>query len=335
MKIVFFGTPEFAVPTLRGLLEAENIEVVGVVTQPDKRRGRGNQLNPSPVKEVALEYPLPLWQPSRLKRDTETLAALQATHADAFVVVAYGQLLSPAVLAMPKLGCINVHGSLLPQYRGAAPMQWGLYQGDRLTGITTMLMDQGMDTGPMLLRQEVEIGLFDSLAEVSQRLSHLGADLLLQTLEQLQAGQLQPIPQEESQATYAPLLKKTDFWLDWQRPAIALHHQVRGFYANCMTEFQGQILKVFKTVPLDFDSQQLFPDSLQPLIPLCSNLPTQGEPGEIVALWKNWGPVIQTGQGFLLLHQVQPPGKRPQSGWDWVNGSRLSLGMKLLTRPAE
>ncbi len=336
MKIVFFGTPDFAVPTLRCLLEAQQIEVLGVVTQPDKRRGRGNQLNPSPVKVLALEHHLPLWQPSRLKRDTATLTALQATQADAFVVVAYGQLLSPDILAMPRLGCLNVHGSLLPQYRGAAPMQWSLYNGDRLTGITTMLMERGMDTGPMLLKQELPIGLFDRLEDLSHQLSHLGAELLLETLKQLPTGQLIPIPQDESEATYAPLLKKTDFHLDWQRPAIALHHQVRGFYANCITSFQGQPLKILKTVPLDSESQPEFPAELNPLIPLCSTLTTsQGDPGEIVALWKNWGPVVQTGAGCLLLHQVQPSGKRPQSGWDWVNGSRLSQGMKLTTLQTE
>ncbi|MEO1341685.1 MAG: methionyl-tRNA formyltransferase, partial [Cyanobacteria bacterium J06635_13] len=182
MKIVFFGTPQFAVPTLNKLLSHSDMEVVAVVTQPDKRRGRGSKTQPSTVKRIALEHELPVWQPKRIKKDRDTLDLLAATEADVFVVVAYGQILSQEILDMPKLGCINFHGSLLPKYRGAAPIQWSIVNGDRLTGITTMLMDIGMDTGDMLLKAETKIGLLDNAHDLAVRLSSQGAELLIETL---------------------------------------------------------------------------------------------------------------------------------------------------------
>jgi methionyl-tRNA formyltransferase len=210
MRVIFFGTPQFAVPTLNALLQSEARSLLGVVTQPDKRRGRGKQMIPSPVKEVALAENLPIWQPARLRKDVETIAALKAAEADVFVVVAYGQILSPEILAIPKFGCINVHGSLLPQYRGAAPMQWALYNGDRQTGITTMLMDEGMDTGASLLKISTPIQLLDNIQSLGARLAQDGANLLLATLSQLEQGTITPIPQDSQAATYAPLLKKSD-----------------------------------------------------------------------------------------------------------------------------
>ncbi|NEQ21603.1 MAG: methionyl-tRNA formyltransferase, partial [Microcoleus sp. SIO2G3] len=168
MRVVFFGTPQFAVPSLERLVNHPKFEVLGVVTQPDKRRGRGNQLTPSPVKAVALTHQLPVWQPKRVKKNAETLTQLSQTEADVFVVVAYGQILSQEILDMPKLGCINVHGSILPKYRGAAPIQWCLYHGETETGITTMLMDAGMDTGAMLLKAYTPIQLLDNAHQLAQ-----------------------------------------------------------------------------------------------------------------------------------------------------------------------
>ena len=174
MQVIFFGTPQFAVPSLERLLLRPEFEVLAVVTQPDKRRGRGQRTIPSAVKKVALEHQLPVWQPQRIKKDAETLAKLKQASADAFVVVAYGQILSPEILAMPKLGCINVHGSILPKYRGAAPIQWSLYHGETETGVTTMLMDEGMDTGAMLLKAYTPVGLLDSAHQVAARLASGG-----------------------------------------------------------------------------------------------------------------------------------------------------------------
>lgn len=327
MKIVFFGTPEFAVPSLQGLLADPRFEVLAVVTQPDKRRGRGNQLIPSPVKAIAVENQLPVWQPKSVKKDAETLENLQASQADTFVVVAYGQILSQAILDMPRLGCVNAHGSLLPRYRGAAPIQWSLYNGDPETGITTMRMDAGMDTGPMLLEARTPISLVENFYELAARLAELSAGLLIDTLLKLEQGAIIPIPQDNEQATYAPLIQKADYELDWSRSAIALHNQVRGFYPNCVTSFRGELLKLTATIPLGETYWNELPAEYQVLKGEWGNLnQVSGQPGEIVAIVKSLGPIVQTGAGLLLLKAVQPAGKRPQSGADFANGSRLTVG---------
>lgn len=327
MKIIFFGTPQFAVPTLEKLLNHPEFEVLAVVTQPDKRRGRGNQLIPSPVKELALSHQLPVWQPTRIKKDEETLALLQAAVADVFVVVAYGQILSQQILDMPKIGCVNVHGSILPKYRGAAPIQWCLYHGEKETGITTMLMDAGMDTGAMLLKAETSIALLDNSLDLAKNLSVLGADLLIETLLKLQHQEIQPIPQDNSIATYASLIKKPDYLIDWSRSAIALHNQIRGFYPDCVASLRGNSLKITATAPLGSDYWADLPSSLQVLEKDWPNLSSHvGQPGEVIGLAKGIGPIVQTGQGLLLLREVQMAGKRPQSGWDFVNGTRLTVG---------
>ncbi len=330
MKIVFFGTPDFAVPSLKRLLTEPEIEVLAIATQPDKRRGRGSQLMPSPVKQVALAHQLPVFQPQRIKQDQQTLAELKALAADFFVVVAYGQILSPEILAMPRCGCINNHGSLLPKYRGAAPIQWAIYQGETTTGITTMLMDAGMDTGAMLLKASLEIGLLENAAEVGAKLAEIGSELMVQTLRGVQAEKIKPVPQDSAQATYAPLIKKADYELDWSKPAIALHNQIRGFYPDCLTQFRGSPLKITATAPLASTSwaEDLPPD----LQTLAAEWSEQGsaDPGTIVGIAKNLGPIVQTGRGYLLLRQVQPTGKRLQSGSDFANGMRLQAGEKLL-----
>lgn len=327
MKVIFFGTPQFAVPTLERLLTHPEFEVLAVVTQPDKRRGRGNQLIPSPVKTVALSHQLPIWQPKRVKKDTQILSQMQQAQADVFVVVAYGQILSPEILDMPHLGCVNVHGSILPKYRGAAPIQWCIYHGEQETGITTMLMDAGMDTGAMLLKAHTPIQLLDNAHLLAETLADLGADLLMETLLKLGRQEIQPIPQDSSQATYAPLIKKQDYCLDWSKPAIALHNQVRGFFPNCVATFRGNALKITTTVPLgDAYWTQLPPElvSLQHDWPSLSSRP--GSPGEVVSIAKGIGPIVQTGDGLLLLSSVQLAGKRSQSGADFANGTRLAAG---------
>ena len=327
MKIVFFGTPQFAVPTLVKLLENSAIEVVAVVTQPDKRRGRGSKIQPSAVKQVALEHNLPVWQPIRIKKDRDTLDNLKATEADVFVVVAYGQILSSEILAMPKLGCINVHGSLLPRYRGAAPIQWSIVNGDRTTGITTMLMDVGMDTGDMLLKAETEIKLLDNAHDLAVTLASQGADLLLETLFKLEQQAITPTPQDNSQATYARLIEKSDFAINWSKSAIAIHNQIRGFFPNCFATLEDKKLKISATVPLTPDTINDLPEEYSSIMQQYSELASLiGEPGEIVKNIKNQGAVVQTGSGLILLKQVQLAGKRSQSGWDFVNGMRLDVG---------
>jgi methionyl-tRNA formyltransferase len=317
MKIVFFGTPQFAVSTLEKILAQPEHTVLGVVTQPDRKRGRGSQLWPSPVKAIAAEYHLAIQQPANIKRSTETIEWLRSLQADVFVVVAYGQILSPEILDIPQMGCINVHGSLLPAYRGAAPIQRCLVDGVTETGITTMLMDAGMDTGAMLLKVSVPISHVINAQELGEQLAAIGADLLVQTLQQL--PQLTPQPQNDSLATYAAMIKKTDGVLDWSQPAASLHNQVRGFYPDCYLELGTQSVKVLATLPLmaPYWTDEL-PAGLPPSVV-----------GSIAWIMKGHGPVIQTGAGYLLLQQVQLPGKKPQSGADFVNGCRLAVGLVL------
>ncbi len=331
MRLVFFGTPQFAVPSLEHLIAHTDMDVVAVVTQPDKRRGRGSQLIPSPVKAVAEQHQIPVWQPRRVKSDMEVLAHLETIAADAFVVVAYGQILSQRILDMPRWGCINAHGSILPRYRGAAPIQWSLYHGETETGVTTMLMDAGMDTGAMLLTATTPIALLDNAHTLAARLATLSATLLVDTLHQLQAGSGQPIPQDHTQATYAPLIQKQDYHLDWSRSAIALHNQVRGFYPHCFSRFRDGELKITATVPIvdphSASPALALPAEYHPLLEQAAQLQQLSpDPGTIVAVLKGYGPLVQTGSGMVLLEAVQPAGKRLQSGWDFANGSRLAVG---------
>ncbi|NEP04207.1 MULTISPECIES: methionyl-tRNA formyltransferase [Okeania] len=327
MKIIFFGTPQFAVPTLEKLLTRPEIEVVAVVTQPDKRRGRGNKLIPSPVKSLAVSHSIPVWQPRRVKKHTETLNLLRQAQVDVFVVVAYGQILSAEILDMPKLGCVNVHGSILPKYRGAAPIQWSIYHGEKETGNTTMLMDVGMDTGPMLLKSIIPIGLLDNAASVAEVLAKDGSDLLWETLLKLETGDIEPIAQDDSLATYAPLIQNSDYQIDWSRGAWEIHNQVRGFFPNCVTSFRGESLKVMATVPVGAEYWSELPPELQKLEKVWSSeSEVSGSLGEVVKVIKGLGPVVQTGAGWLLLCQVQLSGKKAVSGWDFANGTRLAMG---------
>ncbi|AFY96247.1 methionyl-tRNA formyltransferase [Chamaesiphon minutus] len=325
MRIVFFGTPQFAIPTLEKLLAEPQFQVLGVVTQPDKSRGRGNKLSPSPIKELAVAHHLPIWQPARIKKDPETIEALRQVGADLFVVVAYGQILSQEILDLPKLGCINVHGSLLPAYRGAAPIQRCLTDGVRVTGITTMLMDAGMDTGAMLLKYETPVSLWDNADRLAAKLAIEGANLLVETIYTL--DRIVPTPQEHAAATAAPPIQKSEYTIDWTRAHLEIHNRVRGFYPNCVTSFREQPLKILATVPLGIDFQADLPLEMQKLLPEIETLDLSNSgSGTVVKIAKGLGPIVQTGSGCLLLQEVQPPGKRPQSGTDLVNGTRLAIG---------
>jgi len=320
MRVVFFGTPEFALPSLQILLQPQSpFEVVGLVCQPDRPQGRGQKVLPPPTKVLAQAHGIPVWQPVRLRRDPQVLAALEALAADVFVVVAYGQILPLTVLQMPKLGCVNVHGSLLPAYRGAAPIQWAIANGETETGVTTMLMDEGMDTGAILLQTKLPIGPEQTSLELALQLAQLGAELLVETLLKLEKGELTPIPQDGSRATYAPLLKKQDFHLDWQRPAQALHNQIRAFSPDCFTSLRGQRIKIVRSA-----SPQLHPPP--------GDLP-QGSPGEVVGLDRGEGVYVATGEGSLLIRRAQLPGKKEQSAWDLVNGGQLKVGMRFEPLP--
>jgi methionyl-tRNA formyltransferase len=324
MRIVFFGTPLFAIPTLEKLLAHPEFEVVGVVTQPDKVRGRGNQVMPSPIAKIAQARQLPILQPARIKKAPEEIAALRDLAADVFVVIAYGQILSQEILDLPKLGCINVHGSLLPQYRGAAPIQRCLTDGVTVTGITTMLMDAGMDTGAMLLKAETPVSPWDNADSLAARLAEIGADLLVDTLNGFE--RITPTPQEHSAATYAPPIQKSEYTIDWSRSSQSIHDRIRGFYPNCNTIFRNQPLKILATAPLTATVTDLPPALDRLRTELASLDPSTAAPGEIVKIAKGLGPIVQTGSGCIVLQEVQLPSKRSQSGADLVNGMRVEVG---------
>ena len=325
MRIIFFGTPNFAIPTLEALLNHPRFEVVGVVTQPDKKRGRGSQLVPSPIKALATAHQLPVWQPARIKKDPETIEALRDLNADIFVVVAYGQILSQEILDLPKSGCVNVHGSLLPLYRGAAPIQRCLTDGVTVTGITTMLMDAGMDTGAMLLKYETQVSLMDNADELAAKLAIAGADLLIETITSI--DRIIPTPQAHLATIAAPPIQKSEYLIDWTRSNISLHNQIRGFYPNCVAICRAQSLKIIATVPLSAEFQADLAPEIQKLLPELASLDLSlSIPGTIVKIAKGLGPIVQTGSGCLLLREVQLAGKRPQSGTDLVNGMRLAVG---------
>lgn len=298
-RVVFMGSPMFAVPTLRAL--AAHYPVVGVVTQPDRPAGRGKKLTPPPVKTVAQELGLPVMQPRRL-RAPEAFAQLQAWAPDLIVVAAYGQILRPNVLALPRYGCLNVHASLLPRWRGASPIQHAILAGDRETGVTIMLMDEGLDTGPILSQRAIPIAPEDTGATLSEKLASLGAELLLETLPAYLSGALQPRPQPEEGVTYAPLLKKEDGRLDCHQPAEVLARQVRAFDpwpGTFLTPWRGGALKVLEAVAV----QELSPG-----------------PG-VRLVWQGF-PAVGTSAGILVLRRVQPAGKRPMPGDAFLRGAR-------------
>jgi|SRR6185437_1981645 len=251
MRLVFMGTPAFAVPTLERLCESGR-EVVAVYTQPDRPKGRGGALAQSPVKEAALRLGLRVEQPERVRRP-EAVAALAELGVDAIVIVGYGQIIPQTILDLPKHGIINVHASLLPKYRGAAPIQWALANGETTTGVTTMRIDAGLDTGVMLLKKETEIGEEENALELGTRLATMGADLLIETLESIEKGSARPEPQDSSQASYAPILKKEDGRIDWKLPARTIANRTRGFlpWPGTYSTFRGQLLHIWKARAAD------------------------------------------------------------------------------------
>ena len=244
MDIVFMGTPDFAVPCLEKLCESEISNVVGVITQPDRKRGRGQNLQAPPVKEAALDYDVEVYQPQKVTSE-EGLDKLKEWNPDLIVVVAYGQILSKKVLELPELGCINVHASLLPKYRGAAPLHHVLINGEEVTGVTTMQMDEGMDTGDKILQEEVKIIPQDTVGSLHDRLSALGAKLLLETLNRIEAGTAPRISQDDEEATYAPKVTKDDGEIDWQKSAQDIWNMIRGMnpWPGAYTYKDGEILK--------------------------------------------------------------------------------------------
>ena len=246
MRLVFLGTPQFAVPTLERI-HAAGHEVAAVFTQPDRPKGRGGALAASPVKQTAVRLGIPVFQPERIRRP-EVVDQLREMGADAMVVVGYGQIIPQSIIDLPRLGIINVHASLLPKYRGAGPIQWVIANGETRTGVTTMRIDAGLDTGDMLLKTETQIGEEENAMELAARLAEMGAGLLVETLDGLRAGTIQPEPQDPAQASYAPILKKEDGLIDWSWPAEKIFNRARGFlpWPGAYTTFRGQLFQIWK-----------------------------------------------------------------------------------------
>lgn len=307
LRIIFLGTPAFSVSTLETLLSAPSIEVIGVITPPDKPAGRGNKLTPPPVKILAQEKGLPVFQPKSLRKDQELIQWIREQAPDFLVTIAFGQILSQEVLDIPKFGTVNVHASLLPELRGANPIQWALIQGKAETGLTTMLTDIGVDTGDMLLKESTPIGPEDTAETVALRLSEIAGPLLLKTLLQRAEGKLSSIPQPHEQATHAPKLAKEDAVIDWTQPVAVLDPKIRGQqpWPGALTFFNGERVKILKCRQISVNSEDFL---------------KTGKPGEILDIIKT-GIRIQTGQGLLEVLEVQPAGKRGMPARDWALGA--------------
>lgn len=306
MKIVFMGTPDFAVGALEALVEAGH-EVVAVVTQPDKPKGRGKELQQTPVKACALKYNIEVFQPVKIKTP-EAVEVLRGYGADLFVVAAFGQILSKEILDMPKYGCVNIHASLLPKYRGAAPIQWAILDGEKETGVTIMQMNEGLDTGDMLTKVIVPIENADTGESLFDKLAEAGAKLLVETIPQIEAGTLKPEPQDDSLSTYAKMIKKEMGLIDWKKEAIVLERLVRGMnsWPSAYTHFNGKTLKVWEAAVEGSENK--------------------AEPGTVVEVTKN-SIKVQTGQDLLVLKQIQLEGKKRMDVAAFLLGYKIEAGM--------
>jgi methionyl-tRNA formyltransferase len=304
LRAVFMGTAPFALPTLRSLADTE--EVIAVITQPDRPRGRGREVTPPPAKGLAFDLGLQVLQPERVK-DPHFIAQLAELRPDVIVVAAFGQILPPAVLDLPHLGCVNVHPSLLPKYRGAAPINWAIINGESKTGVTTYLMDEGMDTGPILLVRDVKIGADETAEELGEQLAALGGELTRETIQGLKKKSLQPIPQDEKRATYAPLLKKADGLIQWEKEADWIRNQIRGMvpWPVAFTWWEGKRMKLFRG----------------------RTGHGTGTPGEITSV--DGGFEVACGTGSLFIEELQLEGGRKMGWEEFTRGHQLTPGERL------
>lgn len=304
MRIVFMGTPDFSVPCLQALID-DGHDVCAVFTQPDKPKGRHGVLTPPPVKELALKYDIPVYQPKTLKTD-EAKELFKSLNAELAIVVAYGKILPDELLHTPKYGCINMHASLLPKLRGAAPIQWAVITGEKRTGVTSMQMDAGIDTGDMLLSKSVDIGENETAEELHDRLSVLGAEVMRETISALQAGELHPVKQDDKQSTHAPILTKELSKIDWNDTAQHIHDKIRGLYSwpGATCEFKGKVIKIH--------SSRLAGE--------CG-----GKPGEVSESDKRL--VVCCGDGNAVeILVLQAPGKRSMPAGDFLRGNPIEKG---------
>ena len=308
MKIVFMGTPDFAVGALEALVEAGH-EVVAVVTQPDKPKGRGKEMQQTPVKACAIKHNIEVFQPVKIKTP-EAVEVLKGYGADLFVVAAFGQILSKEILDMPRFGCVNIHASLLPKYRGAAPIQWAILDGEKETGVTIMQMNEGLDTGDMLTKVIVPIEDNDTGESLFDKMAEAGAKLLIETIPQIEAGTLQPEAQDDSLSTYAKMIKKEMGLIDWEKDAVVLERLVRGMnsWPSAYTYLNGKTLKVWEA-------------SVEAGTNACT-------PGSVVEVTKN-AIKVQTGKDVLVLKQIQLEGKKRMDVAAFLLGYKIENGTML------
>jgi len=306
MKIIFMGTPDFAAVSLKALLDSGR-EVAAVVTNPDKPKGRGHKMMKPPVKELAEEAGIPVYQPTSLKGG-ELKGLLDEVQPDVICVVAYGRILPEYIISYPKYGCINVHGSLLPKYRGAAPIQWSVINGDEFAGVTTMLMDNGLDTGDMLLTEKVRIGESETSEELFDRLAPIGGELLCKTLNALETGDVTPVPQNDSESTYAPIIKKEMAEIIWSDSPCKICQLVRGMnsWPMAYTYYKGEPVKIISAVP--------------------GAEKTDKAPGTILGLIKKQGLSVSCGSGSIIIKEVQFPGSKRMNIEDYMRGHEINTG---------
>ena len=331
MNIVYMGTPGFAVPPLRRILESGNHSVTAVVTQPDRPVGRGRKLSPPPVKELALQHHLPVLQPEKL-RGAAFDKVLSMYQPDIIVVAAYGQILPQEILSLPKYGCINIHASILPKYRGAAPIQRAIIDGERYTGVTIMQMEKGLDTGNITAFEQVDILEDDDTASLSNLLSVTGATLLMTVLDRIEAeGQIISTPQDHDQATYAGMLSKADGLLDWQLDRDPLIFRIKGLqpWPGGFSFLHGRAWKILQAEYYD-DPDGLLDASLENK----GMRPDDVDFGQVVLIVKGKGFVVKVGDGYLLVTQVQPPDKKPMQAADALNGKLVKEGDLFISDPA-
>lgn len=317
MRIVFCGTPQFAVPTLKHLLAQTEFQIVAAITQPDRPRGRGQEVSSSPVKETALAAGIPVHQPEKI-RAPEAQELLQKLAPDAIVIIAYGQIIPARLLPIPRLGWINLHASLLPKYRGAAPINWAIVNGETKTGVTSMRIDAGMDTGEMLLQRELDIGPSETAPELALRMSELGAPLMVETLRGLATGKILPRPQAHEQASSAPMLKKEDGRVDWSRPAKEIFNRIRGFapWPGAYTSFRGQTCHIWG---------ELASKGLGDVARENTRPSESATPGALLPQGKEV--LVKCGGAtYLRLLSVKLEGRKQVSAAEFVNGAHLHSG---------
>lgn len=306
MKIVFMGTPDFAVETLKAVYEAGH-EIILAVTQPDKPKGRSGKLAFPPVKEWAIEHNIPFYQPVKI-RDQESVDFLADYQADIFLVAAFGQILPKSILDMPRLGCVNVHASLLPKYRGAAPIQWAVINGEKYSGVTTMLMGEGLDNGDMLLKSEIELAPDETGGSLFDRLAILGGQLAVMTVDALNRGSVEPVPQKEENATHVGMIKKQMGLIDWNKSAVEIERLMRGLdpWPSAYTYLEGKTLKLWKAEVTE----------------------ESGEPGTVTSVDKA-GFTIACGQGSLKIKELQLEGKKRMAAGDFLRGYQIKPGQRM------